>query len=248
MLLPKSLVATAIFGLVLSAAIGYYISGYGQNQGARQIKTPVIRTSAESNDYLERARKLSEKLVMKFDAGDTLTAQELDDVREAAAYWSGIKSFDPTQYGPYYGEGKLRFMMGDYQDAFSLMVQCINLAPPPTKPPAPPPPLEAIQTVADAHYIASQCLMNLQRYGEAAEAASLAVSLAPDSPDYLVAEARAQLQLGKSDAATALVVRALQIDINHRGATTLAKFMHIEDLLKGGSDKKGKPANKGKIP
>lgn len=224
---PKSLVATACLAIVIAFVLSLLISrGQGGDRG-RVMDPPVIRTSAESNDYLAKAEKLSLKLIEKQAQGETLTEAEKDDLREAANIFKGIIAFEPRRFAPYYGEGRIRYALGDYQAAVDLMFQCIQLAPPPK----PKPPIEVVQMVADAHYISSRSLFFLKRYETAARAAELALTLAPSSPDYAVAWAAAELELKNETKAEGLVMQALLLDPGHKEALRLAKFLNMD--LKG---------------
>jgi len=193
---------------------------------------PVIRSNAEASDYLARAEALSSKLLEKVAAGDSVNDNEKDNLREAANIFKGVTAYDPTKFGPYFGEGKIRYAIGEYQTAFDLMQQAIVLAPPPN----PKPSLEVIQAVAEAHYISSRCLFFLGRYSEAVQAASLAMTMAPSSPDYMIAKASALIEdkssdekevKAREDTAKLLVVKALGLDPQNKDALRLAKFLKL---------------------
>ncbi len=200
--------------------------------GDRIMDPPVIRTSAEANDYVVKARTLSEKLLEKVAHGDSLNDNEKDNLREAANIFKGITAFEPTRFGPYFGEGKIRYAIGEYKEAGDLMQQAIALAPPPK----PTPPIEVIQMVAEAHYISSRCLFFMGQYEDAIEAASLAMAMAPTSPDYMMALASALIELKSKDpklnqknedTAKQLINQALGLDPAHKEALRLAKFLKM---------------------
>ena len=205
--------------------IGFYLGGV-LNQGPqdREIKVPVIRTSDEANQYLQKAEKLSVGPLEKLSKGDPITDPERNDLREAANYLHGVIGFERTNFPAYLAEARIRLELGDYDDAYSLAQQCIQLAPPPN----PAPPVSVVQVVAEAHYVSSRCLFFRGRFEDAREAAKLAVALAPNSPTYLIAGASAELELKHEKTAKGLVQEALVLDPHNKAALRLAKLLNLE--------------------
>lgn len=200
--------------------------------GDRVMDPPTIRTAAEASDYLAKAESLSRSLLEKAAKGESLTDPEKDNLREAANIFKGVRAYDPTKFGAYFAEGKVRYAVEEYDEAFKLMQQAIVLAPPPQ----PPPPLAVIQTIAEAHYVSSRCLFFMGRFAEAAEAAKLASTLAPSNPDYMTARASALLEVkspvpaerqADENEAKVLVVKSLGRDPEHKDALRLAKFLGL---------------------
>lgn len=208
----------------VAVGIGFYLGGaLSDGPKDREIKVPVIRTSDEANQYLSKAEKLSVAPLEKLAQGLPITDPERNDLREAANYLHGVIGFERTNFPPYLAEARIRLALGDYEDAFSLVQQCIQLAPPPS----PPPSVTVVQIIAEAHYVSSQCLFFNGRFEEAREAAKLAVALAPNSPDYLIAGASAELELKHEGRAKGLVQEALALDPKHKRALGLAKLLKL---------------------
>jgi tetratricopeptide (TPR) repeat protein len=201
------------------------VSLVGCNRGeqARVIQVPTIRTPAEADNYLIEAEKISKAALEKSGRDEALTSAEQDNVKEALAYFEGLIAYDPARYQPYFGAGKLAYALGDWQKSLEYMQQAIRLAPPPSKTP----PVELVTMIAEAHYVSSRSLFFLQKFDEAAAAAGLARTLVKASPDYLIAEASALLEMKREDDARILVLEALSLDAEHPRAKQLAKLLKL---------------------
>ncbi len=199
------------------------LAGCKGGDQARVIEVPSIRTSAQADDYLVRAEKLSLEALVKSGRDEPLTSAEEDNVKESLAIFEGIIAFDPSRYQPYFGAGKLAYALKDYERADKLMAQAIALAPPASKNP----PVELLMMVAEAHYVVSRSRFFMQDFEVAEESAKLAVTLIKESPDYWVALASAQLELKKEDDAKFSVLKALALDQTHARANQLAKLLKL---------------------
>lgn len=210
--------------LGVAVGLGFYLGGIlSDGPKDREIKVPVIRTSDEANEYLRKAEKLSVPILEKVARGGSVTDPERNDLREAANYLHGVIGFERTHYPPYVAEAKIRLVLGEYDPAYALAQQCIQLAPPPKPSPGP----EVVALIAESHYISSRALFFKNRYAEAMEAAKLAVTLAPNSPDYIVAGAAAELELKNEAVAAGLIQDALALDPEHKEARGMAKLLGL---------------------
>ncbi len=213
--------------LFLGAALVGSLVGCGKGDkslSARVMDAPTIRTTAEAADYLKKAELISTAPLEKADRGDVLTDNDKDNLREAANIFDGLIAFSPAQYANYFGAGKMRFALNEYERSFNLMQQAITLAPPPNTKPS----QDVIEMVAEAHYVSSECLVAMQRFAEAAEAARLACQWIPTSANYVAAQASAELQLKDEDKARMLVIKALGIDPKNKRALQLAKLLEVK--------------------
>lgn len=212
-----------LFRCLLLALCLAGLAGCRGGDQARAIEVPTIRTPAEADNYLIQAEKISKEALEKSSRDEPLSSAEQDNVKEALAYFEGLIAYDPSRYQPYFGAGKLAYALGEWQKSLEYMQQSIRLAPPPSKTP----PVELVTTIAEAHYVSSRSLFFLQRFDEAAAAANLARTLVKASPDYLIAEASALLEMRKEDEARILVLEALSLDAEHARAKQLAKLLKL---------------------
>jgi len=197
---------------------------------------PVIRTQAEYDNYVIEAQKLSQEPMKKFDAGEPLSEVEKKDLQQALFLFEGMAAFDPTgpnSYLPFFASGKINHTLGNYQRSLENFQQCISVAPTRGKPTKLTPDISEddrvlLMTIAEARYLASLCYFELRDFGDAAHQANLANQIVPNSANYRVAEARAELEIGNEMKAVQLIAEALYIDPNHKIAQQVAKLLNMQ--------------------
>lgn len=199
----------------LLLAVAFGIVGCRDSGGV-----PLIRTDVEYRLVAEEAKKLSEDRITRFDAGEELAPDDIAGLKHAADLFEGMLGFSPTLYAPYFGAGKIYFVLGNYDRAMLRLDQCFRQAPlndPYGK-----------ATAAEAAYLISQIAEKREDYKTAANAAGQAVNLVPISANYYAQLASVQIQLKDEKNAIVNVGKALKYDPNHKRALMLAKFLTLK--------------------
>lgn len=186
--------AWLVFGLALA--------GCG---GSRETEEPVLRSRADYDRALQRARLLSEEPLIAFASGRSLTDAQRRDLEEALALFEAMIRFAPTRYGPYLGAGKIARALGNHERAARHLEQGLVLMPAQAD-------LETAFLRAESHAELAEVLLFLGRFESAETHARRALAEAPNSSSYIAVLASVLLQKGDLVGARKQAERALELD------------------------------------
>ena len=189
---------------------------------SKDMKVPEgLFVVADDTSYLQglqKANELSGKAMQDYQEGKQLTSEELVQIQTAVQWIDEANLYKPDKVGPFFLSGKAYAALGDYQKADEKLRQGLaNVGNDKS---------EAMQMAAvDAHYELSRIHFAMGDYARAYDEATIAATAVPNAPDYLVARAKAALQVNKPDVAREELTAALAIDPNNAGAKLLSKFL-----------------------
>lgn len=187
-------------------------------------EVPVYRTQSEANRGFADAAEQSIQPLKDFFAGDKLGKPQVAALGHARRFLKGVVAFDPNSFATFVAVGRISLALEDYPEAERYLREAVRLAPnPPTG--------DWKQIEAETHYLLSRTLYQTRAYAAAIDEADLAITLAPDNPDNLVARASALLQVGKVDEAKKDLESALILNPEVPGGQALSKL--IENATKG---------------
>jgi len=205
---------------VLAVAIA--VSGvlwYAQCNSSNAV--PVYHSEVEYVAAAKQFEALTSKSFDKVDHNQALSDPEKEKLREGTVVIEAMIGYHPEIYANYYLAGKIHYALGEYNEALSRFNECVGTMKRPEDDQE-----YYTQTLSDAHYLASLCYFNLQKFRQAADQAQLAVQYEPKAPLYLIAESSANLQLGNEKTALALIKRALELDPKNERALQIYRLLH----------------------
>lgn len=171
-------------------------------------------------------QKLTEKTLAK-PPDSAISLNEEHNLRVALVKVKGLIGFRPDVYANYWIAGKCAYLLGDYPTAETFFYQGSAV---PWKGEFDK--KDYLDNMADTRYMLSKCYFQEKQYQKAADWALNAVKLHPDSADYRLAEAQAEIQLKHDDAARGILIEALQINPNLAEARTLLHMIASDSKAK----------------
>jgi tetratricopeptide (TPR) repeat protein len=191
---PKPAVPSWVWpaGFIIIVLAVVILSGLHEEQGPHGEH--LIRSDSEYQDILVRARSLSEKPLVAFDAGQPLSNDELQNVRESAKLFEELSLYRPDKMAPPFGAARCHLMLGENQTAEEDFHQCIANVRNESNP-------QNFKNVsaleAEAHYFLGQCYILDHKYQQAKNETDIALTSRPNIPNYLIVRARAEIQLNE---------------------------------------------------
>ena len=190
---------------------------------SREMKTPeglyVVADDAAYNRNLDNARRLSADALQDYEVGKQLTPDQIQKIQQAVRWIDEANLYRPDKVGPYFLSGKAHAAIGDYAKADEKLRQGLaNIGSDTSQP--------IMMAAMDAHYERSRVLFALGDYQASYDEATIAAKAIPNAPDYLVARAKAALQVSKPDVAKTEIAAALAIAPDHKGAKLLQKYLN----------------------
>jgi tetratricopeptide (TPR) repeat protein len=188
-------------------------------KGSDPNEVPNITSGTEYREVLAKAERLSLQHLVDLDNGIELTEVDKKDLREAAVLFDGLSQAQPTNIAPYLGAGKIYQALGNDDAAIKRFQQGLAVVP---KDPI----LAVKDTAIEMHYLFSRSLFNVRHYDEALSEINRAITQLPfGSPIYLSQRAAINIQLRKYKEANDDLVKALEIDPDHKRSKDLLKFL-----------------------
>jgi tetratricopeptide (TPR) repeat protein len=179
----------------------------------------VVADDAAYNQSLQQAHQVGGAALHDYEQGKQLTPLETESIRDAAKLIDQANLYKPTEIGPDFLSGMAHAALGEYEKADEEFRQGILNAQGNTNP-------KVMTTVTDAHYQRARILFQLKRYQESYDEAAAAIKDFNSEPDYLIAHAKAALQLGKTDEAKQDAAAAFEIDKNNAGAKQMNAYLN----------------------
>lgn len=204
----------------------------------------VILNDAEYNDAKAKMEDLSLARVDSFEAGQPLSKDDFEKLREASKLLDKMDAYKPEYATTFYLSGKIHHILGEDQIAVERFRQSLYNVP-----------LDVAERKAiagqiydmsaDANYHLSLLLLQQHDLKGAFEAADAAVKGVPSTSlergrrlsVYLTARASAENELRQLPAAKADLIQATKLDPMNRQASSLLRF--VLEQLAGPSQKAG---------
>jgi tetratricopeptide (TPR) repeat protein len=190
------------------------------------VKTPegykVVTTNQEYAAQIQVAHDITKPIFDKADNGESLSELEKDQLIKAAILIDSANRLHPESAIPFLGAGKAYLLAGSYDLAEARLQQAINNAEFDKNP-------GAKETGWEAYFRLSELRFKLADYQGAYEAADKAVKEEPSAIMYLIARARAALQLKKLDQADMDLNAALILERDNKDALALHRLLELEN-------------------
>lgn len=181
----------------------------------------VITSGTEYRESLVKAEKLSLEPLEKLDAGGEITAQEKQNLAEAAKLFDAMSVAQATNIAPFMGAGKIYQALGQDEVAVQRLTQGLSTVP---KSPIP----AVLDTAIESHYLLSVSYFNLKQYNPALDEVNKAIQMfGTPSPIYLTQRARILVEQRRYEEANGDLVEALKKDQTYRPAQQLVKLLAI---------------------
>jgi tetratricopeptide (TPR) repeat protein len=178
-----------------------------------------ITSASEYVQRLKEVQKLSKQHLEDFDEGVELTEADKDDLRKSAVLFDRLIEVQPTNIAPYLGAGKTYQALGNEEAAIKRFQQGLATV----QKDAPP---AVLDTAIEMHYLFSKSLFNLRLYKEALAEINIAIkAFTLGSPIYLSQRASIYVQMRKYKEARIDLLKALEIDPQHKRSQSLLKFL-----------------------
>ena len=190
---------------------------------------PIVGNGDQYNDVLKDVQALSEGPIKHVNAGDTLSEAEVTDLRKASGLVDSMNRFLPTAFAPFLLAAKIYQNIGSYETARDRVDQAIlngKQELKEVKARGDDARAEEIRlTLNECVFVRSDLDIHLNDFPAAWQDACQAVAGVPNNPDYLVARARAALQLKDIKRAKADVAAAMQMEPTNKRAQALALLL-----------------------
>lgn len=193
---------------------------------ADENEVPILHTANDYAVLMGQVQKLTETTLSK-PPDSAISLNEQHNLRIALVKVKGLIGYRPDVYANYWIAGKCAYLLGDYPTAESFFYQGTEV---PWKGDFDK--KDYLDNMADTRYMLSKSYFQEKQYQKAADWALNAVRLHPDSADYRLAEAQAEIQLKHDDAARGILLEALQIDPNLAEARTLLHMIASDSKTK----------------
>jgi tetratricopeptide (TPR) repeat protein len=203
-------------------------------KGSDPNEVPNITSGTEYREVLAKAEKLSLNHLEDLDNGIELTELDRTDLRQAAVLFDGMIEAQPTNIAPYVGAGKIYQALGNDDAAVKRFQQGLATVPPN-------PILAVKDTAIEARYLLAKSLFNLKLYDDALKQIDVAIKMLPfGSPIYLSQRAAINIERRKYSEANEDLVKALEIDPEHKRSRALLKLLilNTKSLLRSSATKK----------
>jgi tetratricopeptide (TPR) repeat protein len=192
----------------------------------REVNTPeglgVVTSLDDYTKAIEMAHGLTKPIFDKADNGEELSRDEKEQLLRAAALIDNADRFLPDRTIPFLGAGKAYLLAGDLEMAEIRLRQCIDNARFDKTP-------GAKETGYEAYFRLSQARFQLGDYEGARDAATEAIKGEPAGVMYLLARARALIQLKKYVDADKDIHAVAALDKTNKEAESLHKLLEAED-------------------
>jgi tetratricopeptide (TPR) repeat protein len=180
----------------------------------------IVADDATYTRALDIAKELSSSALQNYEEGKQLTAEETKNIRQAVKWIDEANLYRPEVVAPYFLSGKAHAALGDYAKADEKLRQGLaNVGSNKSQ--------QIVLASIDAHYERSRVLFALGDYQGAYSEGTIAALAIPNDPDYLIARAKAALQINRMDVAKEEVAAAVAISPDHPGVKMLEKYLNV---------------------
>ena len=179
---------------------------------------PDVGNAAAYTEVLKAAVSLSYEPLQKLNRGESLDQQELENVKQAGAYYIACSEFSPDKFATYCGAGQCLQALGEDADAIKEFDLAIQHAPTvgASK--------DEIDLLGSAYVMKSRSLILLKQFDAALADAKEASKVVP-GPASDAAVAAALIQLKRIPEAKEFINKALKADPNQPQALQLRKLL-----------------------
>lgn len=179
---------------------------------------PAVHSSAEYDQLLAEAAKLSAPGLHHMEEGTTMSVEETTNLKKAKDIFIGLSDARPTNFANYMAIGKIDRALGDKEGALRNYQQAIQFRP--------------MKVNNEDKVALAECSAELARslYEEEQLEGALgyindAISDAPENPDYYAIQAHILIQQKDVEGATKAIEHALKLDPHHEEATALKRLI-----------------------
>jgi tetratricopeptide (TPR) repeat protein len=205
---------------IAAVALAMLISGLHEERGPNGLH--VIRDEAESLDVMRQAARISSDAMSRYEKGQELSAQDIEQLKKAATLYDEVEVFKPREMGVFVLGGRVHMVLGDLETAKLNFKQALDDAPPERNSPA----ADVVRLLsADAHDYLAKCYEATNEWRDAYMEVNQAIEMKPANTDYYYDRARAEIQLVSLDAAEADLKHVLAAEPDNTHAAMLLKLV-----------------------
>ncbi len=189
---------------------------------------PVYQSADQYQSGVNQARALSKEHLEAYQRGEELSESAKADLVRAEQIFEGLIVYNPTNYGPFVGAGKIARALGDNKTARERLSQALKI-------------IQARENDSDDNQklTAAECYFDIASIDietgnleEAGSLASLALALFPKNPDYLALKASVLIQQKQVTEATRFLREAQSLAPNHRRTLQLLELIKQREAEK----------------
>ncbi len=210
--------------LVLLLAGLCVLFGCGPSSSATpKADTTIIHNGGEYNEVLARLQKSTQEPLVKYVKGEPLAGKDLDALEKAEPEIRGLVAFNPQGFGPHVLLAQCLRAQGKIDEALTSFETAIIQAPENLGSDEKGIVANCFSEISSIHYQKRQLDM-------ADKAIRDALLLRPESPVFLTAQARIQIELNQLDKAKENIAKAKKLDPNDPAVKQLEEFISKEPV------------------
>ncbi len=225
-----------IIGIVIALVAIYFV----WNAANPASSDSPIYSTAEYQERLAEAEKLSLDNLERFDRGEPLDAKAKAELAQAAKIFDRLSEVQAKNIAPFVGAGKIYQTLDQDELAVQRFTQGLATVPKD--------PIDAIlDTAIETHHLLSISYFKLHKYDAALQESSVAIKMfKQNSPIYLTQRARVYLEQRNYVRAMRDLVVALDTDADYAPARSLVK-LYIITTKENAKDKLNSQDYKGAV-
>lgn len=166
---------------------------------------PVITDETQYQATLDKARQLSMPYIRAFSTGDNLDSKATADLTEARKQFDALIAYQPTNFAPHVGSGKISYILGDLDRAKASLTQALALFPDKQS-------VDVRVTFAGVNDDLANVMFLTGDVESARKLSAQALDIQPDNPNFLATKASLLMNDKKIPEARKAVVDGLNID------------------------------------